>query len=152
MKSHHKYIEYLLKKLDKKYNKNIILFYNPKCIRTNITFNKEKNKHLFEYGDRLIENAIKEKKRYRDYLRYVVSHEMGHIYWNTNKYETLEEKTIAEYKAERFALNRLKKDYPKTYIWVCKEGYSMVHDKTWGNCESEKHYRNAWEKIKEYNS
>ena len=151
MKTHHKYIEYLLKKLDKKYNKNIILFYNPKCIRANITFNKEKNKHLFEYGDRLIENAIKEKKHYRDYLRYVVAHEYGHVFHNTNKYETLEEKIIAEYKAERFALNRLKKDYPKTYIWVCKEGSKMLKDKNFGKCKSERQYLLAWRKIKEYN-
>jgi hypothetical protein len=145
----HNYIVYLLKKIDKKYNKHIILYYDPNCIRTNVIYNKEENQHLLTYGDRLIDNALSEKSHCRDYLRYVLAHEIGHIVHNV-QYETFKEKVNSEYLAERFALNHLKEYYPRTYVWACKVGYSMVHDSKWSICKSEKHYRLAWESIDEY--
>ena len=151
-RKYHKYIEYLLKKLDKRYNKNIILYYEPKCHRANILFNPTTNQHLFTYGDTLINNSVDSKSHSRDYLRYVIMHEVGHIYHYLDNYETFNDKVVCEYKAERFALNRLKEYYPKTYNWVCKEGKKILLDKTWAVCKSENHYRKAWEMIKEYQS
>jgi len=149
-KKYHEYILKVLIKFNDKYNKNIILYYRPKCNRSNITFNEKQNKHCFEYGDRLIENSKLLKSNWKYQLNYVCLHEFGHIFHKTDKYETLQEKTIAEYKAERFALNRLKEYYPNTYKWVCAEGTKMLKDKKWAICNSEYHYRLAWLKIKEY--
>jgi len=146
----HNYILYLVRRLNKKYNKSIILFYNPKCNRSNIIFNEKKNQHLFTYGDKLITNAINEKSHYRDHLRYVISHELGHVVHNL-PYETFNDKVENEYSAERFALNYLKENYQKTYVWCCKVGFSMVHDSKWATCKSESHYRKAWERVVEYN-
>jgi len=149
-KKQHNYIEYILRLLDKKYNRNIVLYYNPKCKRTNVSYNKEENKHLLEYGDVLINNALSDKKHWKDHIRYTIFHEMGHIYHKIFEYETFKDKAICEYKAERFALNRLKIMYPKTYKWACSEGNRMVKDKTWPKEKSEMQYRVAWENIREY--
>ena len=143
----HKYILYLLKKIDRKYNKPIILFFDKKCIRANII--EKGGKFILTYGDRLIENAREYSKNWRDYIRYVLLHEMGHCIHNL-PYETFKDKVENEYSAERFALNYLKEHFPATYRLCCKVGYSMVHDEKWGKCKSESFYRKAFEKIEEY--
>lgn len=145
----HHYIEYFLKKIDKKYNKSIILYFDKKCNRPNADYNVEKNIHVITYGDRLLEQSKQLGKLWRDNIRYIFSHEYGHAFHNL-PYESFNEKVENEYCAERFALNYLKENYPKTYVWASKEGYSLVHDAKWGTCKSENHYRKAWERIPEY--
>jgi hypothetical protein len=148
-KYYHNYIEYFLRKLDKKYNRNIILFFEPDCKRTNVVYHKEKNQHVLTYGTELIETAKKLGRKWRYHIRYCLSHELGHIIHCT-PYETFKQKVEAEYQAERFMLNYLKENYYANYLYCCKEGYAMVHDKKWATCKSEKHYRLAFTKIKEY--
>lgn len=146
---YHAYIEYFLRKLDKKYNKNIILYFDEKCNRTNVQYNEEENKHLITYGTAFIKEVQKYGKLWRDVIRYTFAHELGHIVHCT-PYETFKQKVEAEYMAERFALNYLKEEYPKTYLWSCKEGYALIHNPKWATCKSEKHYRKAFLKIREY--
>jgi hypothetical protein len=144
----HKYIIYFLKKIDKKYNRKIILFYDKKCKRANITVNSE-NISILTYGDGLINRAKSLGKKWRYEIRYTILHEMGHIL-HPVPYETFKDKVNAEYVAERFCLNYLKEHFPATYKWCCKEGYALVHNPKWATCKSELHYKRAWEQIEEY--
>lgn len=148
-KNVHNYIIYLLKKIDKKYNKNIILYFDTKCKRACAEFSEKENKHIITYGLNEIQNAKCLGKKWRYYIRYFLAHEYGHVYHNL-PYNTFKEKVENEYLAERFCLNLLKEMFPATYKWCCKEGYALVHDKKWATCKSERHYRLAWLKIEEY--
>lgn len=146
----HNYILYFLNKVDKTYNKDILLYYDKKCNRVFVQYYPDKAKYILNYGDILIEQAKVLGKLWRYQIRYVLLHEIGHMV-HTVPYETFNEKVFAEYSAERFALNYLKEHFPKNYRWAVKEGYALLQNPKWAKCKSEKHYRIAFENIIEYN-
>jgi len=74
-------------------------------------------------------------------------HECGHIK-NDLPYKTLKDEIYSEYKAERWALTKLKIDYPKIYKYRLKEGKKEL--KGFINSKYEP-YLSAWKMIKEYN-
>lgn len=140
-------IEQVLKVLDKKYNKYVVLTFSKKVVRTGVYFYK--NKWYVEIGKDVFRECKQNPKDINHIIRYVVGHEYGHIYHNT-PYDTYKQRIMAEYKAERFCLNFLKKHYPLSYKFSILQGQSMLADNSFGNSKKEKHYRIAWNKIKEY--
>jgi len=77
-----------------------------------------------------------------------VFHEIGH-YKNNLPYNTWKQQVKSEYRAERYALNMLKKYYPESYKYAIWHGKTKnLGDKQW--CKREKLHRDAYSLIKEY--
>lgn len=144
-----KYIEEILYFLDKDSKKIIVLCFGKKCKRTGV-FTDEKGIYYLEIGEDLFRECKKNKINSEKIIQYIICHEYGHIYHDTN-YETYKEKVDSEYQAERYGLNKLKKYFPEAYKWAILERRRVLKDKKWGKSKREKHYRTAWNRIKEYN-
>lgn len=144
-----KYIEEVLSFLDNKSFKKISLSFSKKVNRTGV-FKDNKNIFYLEIGKDIFNECKKNKGNEKNVIQYIICHEYGHIYHDTN-YNTYKEKVESEYKAERFALNKLKKYFPEAYKWAILEGRRVLKDKKWGKSKREKHYRIAWNRIREYN-
>jgi len=143
-----KYTEEILYFLDKDSNKIIVLSFSKKKKRTGV-LKDEKGVFYLEIGKDLFDECKENKKTWKMRVEYIVAHEYGHIFHDTN-YDTFKQKVDSEYKAERFALNKLKKYFPKAYQIVIEKGREQLKSRKWSTSKREKHYRKAWKKIKEY--
>jgi hypothetical protein len=99
------------------------------------------NGNYIIYNEQLLNNTT-----YFDRLR-IVFHEIGHII-NKGKYVTKEEKIEEEYKAERFALYMIKKNYPFYFDKIVERAKNI--NKKLDNKIFINHIE-AFSKIKEYN-
>ncbi len=93
--------------MDKDSNKVIFLSFNKNVKRTGV-LQDDKGIFYLEIGKDLFKWCKEVPKNYKKYIQYTICHEYGHIYHDTN-YKTFKQKIESEYKAERFALNKLKK-------------------------------------------
>lgn len=86
-------------------------------------------------------------KRYN--IIYSAYHECGHIF-NKLPYNNFKQEVYSEFMAERWALNKIKKDYLKIYNWRVKDGKK---DFAIYKTDPKKYepYLSAWKMIKEYN-
>ncbi|MFA5049259.1 MAG: hypothetical protein WC516_09610 [Patescibacteria group bacterium] len=81
------------------------------------------------------------------YTIYVAYHECGHIF-NKLPYKTKKNMIYSEFRAERWALDKMKKDFPYIYKLHCKMGPEEIKIFQKNNYEP---YLSAWKMIKEYN-
>lgn len=92
-------------------------------------------------------NTKKLRRTPNSFLLSYALHEVGHLIDNL-PYDTYEEKVESEYKAEKFAVNTMKKNYPKQYKLLLE--YLRIK-KTMKNLKKkEPLYFEAYIRIKDY--
>ena len=74
-------------------------------------------------------------------------HEFGHIKQKHLKYETEKQQIYAEYRAELYSLQKIKKYYPRRVKDIINHVQEKLRNKKW--CKDNPIYEQAYKKIKE---